>query len=317
MIRVVIVDDEPLVLNLLKKRLKDRGDIDIIGEFTDSEEALEKIPGLEPDIAFLDVEMPEMDGIELASKLQRRNIDMDIVFVTAYEQYAVEAFKLNALHYILKPVDDTGVTEVLRRMSKKSKPQGNERYKNSRIQLFGDVVILNQSGEKVNWVTAKAKELFVLLLIHQKKGVNKWHIIEHLWPDSDSEKAHQNLYTTVFRLKRSLKEAGMEVDIENNDGHYRIILRNTNCDWCQFQSFVVRKPEFNDKTVKEYEKIISLYTADLLESCGWIWSFEYQENCRIQYKGLVESLVQYYKKINDCVAADRLHKSLERILRED
>lgn len=202
MIHAVIVDDEILVLNLLKRRLLEQGGIHVIGEFTDPDTALEKIPELKPDLIFLDVEMPEMDGIELGIKLLEYDSNLNIVFVTAYEQYAIQAFKLNALHYILKPVDKESVDEIVKRMHKKKAHKEEPQTCGGQIYLFGDICVFDRNHKRINWTTSKVEELFVLLLLNRDKGIHKWAIIEALWQEADLKKSQQNLYTTVFRLKK-------------------------------------------------------------------------------------------------------------------
>ncbi|HBJ00678.1 MAG TPA: DNA-binding response regulator, partial [Lysinibacillus sp.] len=101
MLKAIIVDDEILAINLLEAMLKDNGAIDIIGKFLNPLEAIANIPTLKPDILFLDIEMAEMSGIDFASKIENLTPILDIVFVTAYEHYAIEAFSVQAIDYIL------------------------------------------------------------------------------------------------------------------------------------------------------------------------------------------------------------------------
>jgi two-component system, LytTR family, response regulator len=103
-INALIVDDEPLAREGIKQLLKDEADINVIGECGDGFSAIEIVKRHYPDLIFLDIEMPEMDGFEILRELP---IDHNpaIIFVTAFNQYAVEAFKVNALDYLLKPID--------------------------------------------------------------------------------------------------------------------------------------------------------------------------------------------------------------------
>ncbi len=316
-IKVVLVDDEILVLNLLRKRLLDIEGVEIIGEFVDAEMALEAIPKLDADIVFLDVEMPEMNGIELAGELLEGDKHMEIVFVTAYGQYAVEAFKLNALHYILKPVDSSALVEAIDRIRAKNIIKLSRKEEKAKIYLFGDVHVAGQNDKKVNWITTKSKELFALLMVHQEFGVNKWTLLETLWPNSDSEKAHQNLYTTVFRLKRSLGEVCPNIRIENADGHYRLILEDIFCDWYAFKAFIEEMPVLTEKTVLLFEKALDLYTEDLFGKCDWLWSIAYREKCYGQYASLVVRLMTYYRSKGCDRALKRLERRAENILLEE
>jgi two-component system LytT family response regulator len=103
-IRVLLVDDEPLAREMLREMLIDDPHVDIIGESCNGREALEAIDLHSPDLLFLDVQMPEVGGFEVLSSIRKRPIP-HVIFVTAYDQYAVRAFEVHALDYLLKPFD--------------------------------------------------------------------------------------------------------------------------------------------------------------------------------------------------------------------
>jgi len=100
-IRVLIVDDEKLVRDYLKRLIGERSDINIVGEATDGAEAISKVQELVPDIMLLDIQMPELDGFGVLDFLDN---PPPTIFVTAYDEYAIQAFEVNAVDYILKPV---------------------------------------------------------------------------------------------------------------------------------------------------------------------------------------------------------------------
>jgi len=103
-IRVLIVDDEPLARGVLREMLQSDSDVAIVGECVNGKEAVRAIRELNPDLLFLDIQMPELGGFEVLDALQGVEIP-HLVFVTAYDQYAVRAFEVHALDYILKPFD--------------------------------------------------------------------------------------------------------------------------------------------------------------------------------------------------------------------
>jgi two-component system, LytTR family, response regulator len=104
-VRAVIVDDEPLARRGVKLRLREFKDVEIVGECADGASAVEKILELSPDVVFLDVQMPGMDGFEVLRALPRESLPL-VIFLTAYEEHALRAFEVHALDYLLKPVDD-------------------------------------------------------------------------------------------------------------------------------------------------------------------------------------------------------------------
>jgi len=103
-IRVLIVDDEPLARGVLREMLQCDPEVAIVGECANGKEAVQALQQSAPDLLFLDIQMPEMGGFEVLDALQGRPIP-HLVFVTAYDQYAVRAFEVHALDYILKPFD--------------------------------------------------------------------------------------------------------------------------------------------------------------------------------------------------------------------
>jgi two-component system, LytTR family, response regulator len=112
-LRALIVDDEPLARRGVAIRLAEF-DVEIVGECGDGNDALEKILQLSPDVVFLDVQMPSMDGFEVLRNLSPESLPA-IIFLTAYEQHAVRAFEFHALDYLLKPIDDERFAAAVRR----------------------------------------------------------------------------------------------------------------------------------------------------------------------------------------------------------
>jgi two-component system LytT family response regulator len=108
------VDDEPLARRGVELRLKQFKDIEIVGECEDGFSAVEKILALSPDVVFLDVQMPGMDGFEVLRAIPKEDLP-SVIFLTAYERHALRAFEVHALDYLLKPVDDDRFREALER----------------------------------------------------------------------------------------------------------------------------------------------------------------------------------------------------------
>lgn len=111
-IRTLIADDEPLARKGIRVRLEPQHDIDIVGEATDGEEAVEIIQTLKPDLVFLDVRMPGIDGFQVLERVASVHIPLTI-FVTAYDSYAIRAFEVHAIDYLLKPLSEERLNAAL------------------------------------------------------------------------------------------------------------------------------------------------------------------------------------------------------------
>lgn len=114
-LRTIIVDDEPLARRGLELRLGDHADVDIVGQYGDGAAAIAAVHLLRPDVMFLDVQMPGVDGFEALRHIPASEMPL-VVFVTAYDHYAIRAFEASATDYLLKPVDDGRLAQALARV---------------------------------------------------------------------------------------------------------------------------------------------------------------------------------------------------------
>jgi two-component system LytT family response regulator len=171
-IRALIVDDEALARKFIRRMLKDDRDFDMIGECSNGKEAVATIRQENPDVVFLDVQMPEMNGLEVLESIGIERLP-EIVFTTAYEQYAIRAFELHALDYLLKPFDQARFKDAIRYAKErfrsghhsdgrrqvsalleniKNKPQHLERLV---IKSGGRITFLRT--DEINWIEADDK----------------------------------------------------------------------------------------------------------------------------------------------------------------
>lgn len=115
MIRAYVVDDEPLALRRLTRLLQETARVEIIGSSSDPLKALEEIPRLNPDVLFLDIQMPELTGFDLLARLDTQPL---VVFTTAYDAYALKAFEVHSVDYLLKPIDEAGLERALAKLER-------------------------------------------------------------------------------------------------------------------------------------------------------------------------------------------------------
>ncbi len=163
-LRILIVDDEPLARERLRLLLQEEPQIEIIGEVGDGKNAVRAIRRNRPDLVLLDIQLPEMAGFEIVASLDPEHMPA-IVFVTAYEQFAVRAFKIHAVDYLLKPVEPARLHEALTRVRKLNSEEGDIRQRvldlmqdvgrrrgaqdRIAVKTDGDVVILKLA--EIDW----------------------------------------------------------------------------------------------------------------------------------------------------------------------
>ncbi len=154
--KALVIDDSRLARTELKRLLKTFDNLEVIGEAADAQEAMEKITNLEPDVLFLDIQMPGKSGFELLEGLET---SPQVIFTTAYDEYAIKAFEYNALDYLQKPIEkDRLVAAISRLESKMAKKNGGKKFLDISDQVFvkdgdrcwfvnlSDIEILEVSG---------------------------------------------------------------------------------------------------------------------------------------------------------------------------
>jgi two-component system LytT family response regulator len=147
----IIVDDEQLARRGLSVRLQQLPEVDVIAECANGPEALAAVALHNPDLLFLDIQMPGMDGFEVVEKLQGDDMPM-VVFVTAYNEYAVDAFKVHAIDYVLKPVEDDRLHEAVQRAVQHREQEASSAGKEKLVKL-----IMSMTGESAAGVEAMAE----------------------------------------------------------------------------------------------------------------------------------------------------------------
>jgi len=142
-IRAIIVDDEPLARRGLELRLQDAQDIEIVRQCANGREALAAITELHPDLMFLDIQMPGLSGFDVLAQVPQESLPM-IVFVTAFDRFAIDAFEAHALDYLLKPVDDSRLARALERVRAQWQQRQAFAQREQLMAMLGD---LNGQGQ--------------------------------------------------------------------------------------------------------------------------------------------------------------------------
>ncbi len=152
-LRILIVDDEGITGRLLKSIIEEVPDVKVVAVATSAREALQQAELQKPQVVFLDIDMPEMNGIELAGLMRERQQDLYIVFATAHPDYALQAFELYSFDYILKPFNESRIRKTVRKLKEKINTQ-------NKPGVGGDTIIsLEYNGRKV---FLKPTEIFYL-----------------------------------------------------------------------------------------------------------------------------------------------------------
>jgi two-component system LytT family response regulator len=215
-IRAMVVDDEPLARINLTVLLRLDPEIALVGECGSGVEAPEEIRRVKPDLLFLDIQMPECDGFDVLALLGK-HVPPAVVFVTAYDQYALRAFEAGALDYLLKPFQTARFEQALDRAKRKiagakGQPSRLERLV---IKSAGEVIFVSLT--EIDWI--EAADYYAALHVGAKTHLLRRSIAE-LEQDLDSEIFCRIHRSTIVNLERV---QGLKLD---EDGEYRVLIQN-------------------------------------------------------------------------------------------
>ncbi|SFM46591.1 Two-component response regulator, SAPR family, consists of REC, wHTH and BTAD domains [Gracilibacillus orientalis] len=273
--KVCIFDDEPLALEYLAHQLSQLDNMDVL--FTSTEPLIHEHMLKDIDIVFSDIEMLEMNGLELAEKILEYNPSIHIVFVTAHNQYAIEAFEMNALDYLLKPVTVDRLKKTIQRINTTNvsiKSNLRDPSTKLRVNVLGELTFQfcdKTKPEDIRWRTAKSKELFLYLLHYESKVVLKSELVEALWNEIDIDKLYSHLYVSIYNIRHSLRMFNDYIKITNIGDGYLLKLHNVILDKKEWKNQLLENPEITIDTLEEQEEIMQLYAGSYLNIHDYIW----------------------------------------------
>ena len=227
----ICVDDEPLVLQLTLSLFRDLSGFQEVEGFAGPLEALDWLENHTPDIALLDIDMPGMNGLELARRIRDMHPDTAVIFLTGYSEYALDAFQLHASGYLMKPINrEKLASEVEYALS------GRNRGKASNVfaKTFGNFDLL-VDGRPLVFKRSKSKELLAYLVDRHGGNVSRPEAFAVLWEDTFYDRAMQKQMDVVIRsLRSTLEEAGVGEIFEIQSGWMRILPERMDSDLFRF-----------------------------------------------------------------------------------
>lgn len=290
----VIISNESLVVDLFKRMIKSTGKINIIGCLEDDKQAVSKVEQINPGIVFIKLEEPVSTGLKIATQLKAKSPELEIVFLSKHEQYAVDAFNIPAIDYILIPFDQERIHKMVHRLSNNKKLSSSEDtytvccFKNLHFKRNGEEI------KEVKWRTAKAKELFALLIQNRKETmIRKDVLVEMLWPEQDTEKAYEQLYCTIYQIRQTLKSVGINIKIVSSANGYELLFNGVTCDVDEWEEGIKSIPEITDETLPFAKKLIKKYVGDYLTEETYPWRENEQERLRVIYQSFSNGVLNY------------------------
>lgn len=305
--RIMLLDDERLALTGLEWLLRAYDELTVVGMYQNARQALEEIIEVKPDAVFLDIHMPEISGIDAAVQIKDRMPEVEIVFVTAFDEYAVQAFELNALDYLLKPLSRTRLDKTIKRLldSRNSRrtvePVMEPRQSTGAIGItcFQSLrfTFANKPSELPPWRTTKAQELFAYLLHNQGELVRKSTLLELLWPEElDMKRAMTQLYTTVYLVRQCLSKMELNVQIKNlsiQEG-YVLDASKIQLETVLWEQQLTSLTGPIEQIHGELSKLLDRYEGGYLEEYDYLWAEHERERLSKLWLDRARVLAHYY-----------------------
>ncbi|GIU82796.1 MAG: response regulator [Acidobacteria bacterium] len=193
-LRVVIADDERPARNFLKNLLAEFDDVEIVGEAENGAEAVELIKQTKPDLALLDLQMPELSGLDVVRSLRKNQLPL-VAFVTAYDEYAVQAFEINAVDYLLKPVEKTRLMETLQRAHERLEKIDFREIEAKKLQSAIKTYESSTNFEYLKRIPVKKRDEIFLVPVREVASIVADGELLHITT------IHNRRYTINYRLK--------------------------------------------------------------------------------------------------------------------
>lgn len=249
---IIVVDDEQLALIVSKKAVIQACPDALVKDFTNPYEAIAYASQNGCDIAFLDVNMTKMWGIELAWRLKEMNPDINIIFITAYNEYTLDAMKLRASGYLIKPVTKEDILEEIHNLRYPVVPKNDALIT---VKTFGTFDVY-ANGVPVHFIRSKSKEIFAYLIDRNGSGCHNAQIAATVLECNVYDRTVQkNMSKYLGDMIKSLELAGAKDTIIRDRNYYSVNTKLIDCDYFRFLSGDV--------------KSINSFTGEYMSQYSW------------------------------------------------
>lgn len=309
--KVIVVDDEPAMHLIMSKMLVKLPEVELAGAFSDTKSAdvfLSENPDVQ--LAFVDITMPGESGLRFAARLEDAQAPVQVVFVTSHKEYALKAFELAVLDYLVKPVSQERLERTVLRAQAVLRTPGSPRRPESApgrlvVTALGDVAVRNEAG-RVKWVSRKSAELFAYLLLHRGQRVSRQRLIADIFAGMSPGSAETYLNTVVYQLRLSLEPLGLREAVRPDGGGYVLELGEAEIDCAAFEFGAEQLRTINADQLEAALQVVRLYTGDLFGDKAYVWAVGETGRLAGLYEALVKRLAEACVSCGDLPAAAKL-----------
>ncbi|CAN7747698.1 response regulator [Paenibacillus sp. LjRoot56] len=312
--KVILVDDEPAMHLILHKMLDKIPGVHVAGAFTDALSAVSFLSGNDDiGLAFVDISMKGENGMEFAAKMSESGSTMQVVFVTSHKDFALEAYELSVLDYLVKPVSKERLQRTVNRAlsnwqllrSQPLQDLASQDVGQVVITALGDFAVRNEAG-RVKWISRKCTELFAYLVLYRGRRIPRSRLIADIYGGMDQKGAENYLNTTVYQLRNSLEPLGMRGIVRSENDGYALELKDPFIDYVEFEKQVKTLQSIDVGNVDRAVQIERLYTGDLFGDKSYLWATDEMERYARLYASFSIKLATAHISLRDMTAASKL-----------
>lgn len=312
--KIILVDDEPAMHLIMGKMLEKLSEVQVVGVFSEVRAAYEYLEeNGDVDLAFVDIAMPAENGLSFTANLGERGSPTQVVFVTSHKDYALTAFELSALDYLIKPVSQERLERTVNRALAGRKPLPSRLPANpleraadgTVVTALGDVSVRNEAG-RVKWISRKSAELFAYLLLHRGKRIPRSRLLADIFAGMSPANAENYLNTSVYQLRKSLEPLRLREAVRSENDGYALELNDAVVDCEEFANRARGLDRIDASNVEEAMRIERLYTGDLFGDKAYVWAIHETEGLAGLYSSYVRKLSMTLLESNDTAGASKL-----------
>ncbi|MHA7964996.1 response regulator [Paenibacillus sp. CAU 1782] len=313
--KIILIDDEPAMHLIMRTMLGKFPGIEVAGVFNNTASATAFLDeNRDIGLALVDISMPGGGGLEFAASAAERFGSMQVVFVTSHKEFALEAYELSVLDYLVKPVFQERLQRAVdRALASFSSPQRTE-SRSSAVKLsitaLGDMSVSTGAG-RVKWISRKCAELFAYLLLHQGKRIPRSRLISEIFAGMRQDNAENYLNTTVYQLRKSLEPLGVRDLIRSENDGYALELQGAVIDYLEFARQVEELGPIGSGNVEQALIIERLYTGDLFGDKAYVWALYENEHYARQYTAFVVKIIEVLIATKETAVASKLLQKLK------
>lgn len=299
---------------ILRKMLAKLPGIQVAGAFRDAESALAFLR-VNPEIGlvFADISMQGENGLMFAAKLEALALPVQVVFVTSHKEFALEAYDLTVLDYLVKPVSQERLARSVQRalayyQAKKSSQEANAAPTERKfvVTALGDMTVSNGTS-RIKWVSRKCTELFAYLLLNRGKRIPRSRLLTDIFGDSEqSAGAVHYLNTTVYQLRKSLESLGLHGAIRSENDGYALEWKAAVIDFADFEREVGDLPIIDASNLEQAIQTERRYTGELFGDKAYVWATNETERYAGLYAMFAQRLAHALLQQGDPAAASKL-----------